>query len=563
MLLEMRVENFILIDKLSIQFHSGLNIFTGETGAGKSMIIGALSAGLGGKCNSDSIRQNADKAFIQLVYEVEFPEAFESLGLELEDNMLIISREIHQNNRSIIRINDRAATLSTLIEVSKLLMDIHGQHAHQTLLYPKNHLNYLDLLGGESHRDLMQLVKQAYTVIKSLQTQISDIESLDLQHLDESYIKFQLDEINSVALTEDDEDHLEKKYAYYKNIEMIYSQIQTTVHLMSGDHDQEGMKSLTNLASRQLSDVSSYDTALEIFSSRMENISFELDDLSSELRHYLDHLDIDEREMYEVESRMNAVSALKVKYGKTIADILFKKDQLQDQLSIINDRDSKIDLLKEDLKQQRKIYVDHAKRLSASRLLLKTAFEKAVEQELNDLNMQDCSFEVNFNWLEKNEYRLALTGLDQVEFMISTNKGMPKGPLSKIASGGEISRIMLAIKLALSNHDFINSLVFDEVDTGISGNTAIVVSEKIYTITQNYQVICITHLPQIAAMSDRHFILNKVTHKNSTTTEVVEINNEEKHKELARMLSGYDHSQLSIDAAIELLTLANKFKRIS
>lgn len=560
MLLEMRVENFILIDKLSIEFHKGLNIFTGETGAGKSMIIGALTAGLGGKANSDSIRIGAEKAFIQLVFDIEDVDPFIDLGIEIEDNILIITRELLQNNRSIIRINDRAATISTLGEVSKLLMDIHGQHAHQTLLYPKNHLSYLDLLGDQAHQELLDLVKSDYLEIKSLQNQIKEIESVDLHDLDESYIRFQLSEIESVQLTADDEATLEQKFEYYKNIENIYTNIQNTIQILSGSHDSNGLKDMINLAAKQVSDIETYDQILSSFSERFHTIAFELDDLSTELRHYVENLEVDEQEMHDVEMRMNAVSALKVKYGKSIQDILFKQEQLTQQLTLITERDQKIEQLTELLINNQKQYIQNAKRLSEKRLALKTSFEKAVESELNDLNMQDCQFEIVFKWLEKNEVRLAPTGLDLIEFMISTNPGMPKGPLSKIASGGEISRIMLAIKLALSNHDFINSLVFDEVDTGISGNTALVVGEKIHTITQNYQVICITHLPQIAAMADRHFILQKKSETSNTTTLVARIEAEDIHKELARMLSGYNDSQLSIDAAKELLTLSKSYK---
>ncbi len=560
MLIEIRIENFILIESLNLSLDKGLNVFTGETGAGKSMIIGAINAGLGGKVSADLIRSGATKAVVQLVFAIDNPSIFssiEDMGLDLEDDLLIITREILPSNRSVIRLNDRVITISTLKSLSDLLIDIHGQHEHQSLLYPRNHLKYLDLMGGESHQTLISEVQELYTEIKRVQLEIEKIS--DTESGDINYLRYQLQEINTLNLTSEDENDLEEKYEYYKHLELIFQNTQSITEILSGDQDTN-VKEMLQTVSKLLNSIASYDPKLENYSTQINDVMYQIDDLQSEFRHYLDGLDVDEQEMFETEERMNAVNELKLKYGKTVHDILVKRSEINDQLDKALRRDEILDDLNKAIVSARKDYIEKAKQLQSSRRVLKEQFIPQVVKELSVLNMESCQFEIAFveKKLPDGEYRLSPNGFDDIEFMISTNLGMPVKPLSKIASGGEISRIMLAIKIALAHHDVISTLVFDEVDTGISGNTALIVGEKIYEITTNYQVICITHLPQIAVMGERHFLIQKDLGR----TEVIELNEDDRLSEIARMLSGMSTSHTSRQNAREMLVKAVNTKHI-
>ncbi len=564
MLIEMRIENFILIEALNLTFSKGLNIFSGETGAGKSMIIGAINAGLGGKVSADLIRKGAPKALVQLIFSVEEQEVIESLtaiGIDMDGDLLIVTREILPSNRSVVRLNDRVITLPTLRALSDLLIDIHGQHEHQTLLYPKNHLKYLDLMGDLKHQGLIESVKDEYTIIKGLQKEIEELSVVE--NVDVNYLNFQLQEIDALKLTEDDERHLEDKFKYYKNIETIFSNTQSVLQILSGEQEN-GVKEMLTKAISLITEVSTFDEKLQTYLTQFNDTLYQLDDLQSEVRHYVEGLDVDEKEMFEVEERMNAINELKIKYGKTVEDILTKRTELEDKLSIATQREQILAELHHKILTSKKNYIKKSKVLQASRHKLKLEFELNVLKELKLLNMIDCQFDATFveKKLPDGEYRLSPNGFDDVEFMISTNPGMSLKPLAKIASGGEISRIMLAIKIALSHHDVIKTLVFDEVDTGISGQTAIVVGEKIQEITRDYQVLCITHLPQIAVMADCHFYINKSVNQGLGVTDVKSLDDHEKLSEIARMLSG-TNSDTAKQNAKEMLTQAKIYKSIS
>jgi len=563
MLLEMRIENFILIEALNLSFDRGLNVFTGETGAGKSMIIGAINAGLGGKVSPDLIRKGANKSIIQLVFadlSDEVIQLLDELGFS-DIDMVIITREILPSNRSVVRLNDRVITLPTLKKLSDVLIDLHGQHEHQTLLYPKNHMKYLDLMGDKSHINLIDQVKEAYNNIKSVQRKIEEL-SID-ENVDVNYLKFQLQEIDALNLTEDDENNLENKYKYYKNLENIFTNTSGVLQIVSGE-EAFGVKEMLEKASTLLGEVSSFDDTLMKYQESFSDIIYRLEDIQSDVRRYVDNLDVDEQEMFEVEERMNAINELKVKYGRSIEDILIKRDELDKKLLVATQRENMLEALNHEIIELKREYVSVAKELQKSRHDLKKNFESLVIEELAVLNMNNCKFNAEFveRKLQDGEYKLSPNGFDEVEFMISTNPGMPIKPLAKIASGGEISRIMLAIKIALSQHDIINSLVFDEVDTGISGKTAIVVGEKIHKLTSDYQVLCITHLPQIAVMADKHFYINKAVSNGMGITDVETLDSVKQLTEIARMLSGTG-SDTAKQNAKEMLEQAQLYKDIS
>ncbi|MBN2796854.1 MAG: DNA repair protein RecN [Clostridia bacterium] len=562
MLRELRIENFILITKLHLNFNKGLNIFTGETGAGKSMIIGAINAGLGEKVNSDCIRIGAEKAEVQLIFDIEDQEVsngIKALGVEMEDTLLIVTRVILPSNRSTIRLNDRVVTLSTLNEVGKLLMDIHGQHAHQGLLYPKNHLKYLDMMGSSNHQADLEQVFTSYHTIKQIQQKLEHLVNLSPEY-DADYLSYQLNEIDALNLTEEDDEPLTQKYEYYKHLETIHSHVSQLSQLFSADEGYS-IKDMLQTGISLIQPIHSYDEQLDRIHGALHNMMYAADDAFSELRHFMDNMEVDEEEMRYVEERVNTINHLKMKHGKKITDILEKREEINRRLKEIEQHANEIQFLEQQLVSEKRNYLKAAKALSESRQQITKLFVQGVTVELDVLNMKDSIFDIKFfeNTLNEGEYRLSPYGLDQVEFMISTNPGMPIGPLSKIASGGEMSRIMLAIKLALAHHDAIDTLVFDEVDTGISGHTARVVGEKLYDVSSNYQVLCITHLPQIAAMADEHFLIQKNSYDASTETSVLSLNSEERKRELARMLSG-QVSEVSLRNAEEMVADANRIK---
>jgi len=422
-------------------------------------------------------------------------------------------------------------------------------------------MKYLDLMGDKSHINLIDQVKEAYNNIKSVQRKIEEL-SID-ENVDVNYLKFQLQEIDALNLTEDDENNLENKYKYYKNLENIFTNTSGVLQIVSGE-EAFGVKEMLEKASTLLGEVSSFDDTLMKYQESFSDIIYRLEDIQSDVRRYVDNLDVDEQEMFEVEERMNAINELKVKYGRSIEDILIKRDELDKKLLVATQRENMLEALNHEIIELKREYVSVAKELQKSRHDLKKNFESLVIEELAVLNMNNCKFNAEFveRKLQDGEYKLSPNGFDEVEFMISTNPGMPIKPLAKIASGGEISRIMLAIKIALSQHDIINSLVFDEVDTGISGKTAIVVGEKIHKLTSDYQVLCITHLPQIAVMADKHFYINKAVSNGMGITDVETLDSVKQLTEIARMLSGTG-SDTAKQNAKEMLEQAQLYKDIS
>lgn len=563
MLLEMYIENFLLIEKLNISLSEKLNIFTGETGAGKSMIFGALNVGLGQKINGDCVRANSKKTLIQLVFYISSDFVINKLieyGIELENGSLIITREVYTSGRTVIRLNDRIVTLSILREITSNLIDIHGQHAHQSLLYPKNHLELLDLMGSSSFNKLKEKVKKCYNEVRKIKNSIKELSNENLSNTDPSYLQFQIDEIEALNISKDDENSLEEKYNLYKNIETIIKTVQNTLQIVSGDHEDEGIKEKSYLAVKNIENVVSFDDKLLNILEILNSISFQLDDVSSELRVYIENIDVDEQEMFEVEQRMNSINELKLKHGNSIQLILEKKEFLKNQLNIITSKDSLLKSLNFELLKKEEEYLSYATLLSQDRRILSKKFISDVSDQLMMLNMSNCKFEVSFRELDDASIKYSSNGIDSVEFLISTNPGMALKPLAKIASGGEISRVMLAIKIAVSDVDQTGTLVFDEVDTGISGVTAVVVGEKLQEISNRYQIICITHLPQIAVMADSHFLINKTVENAFANTTVVKLGQQRRYSEVARMLSGDQESNISIENAQEMIENALRYK---
>ena len=562
MLLDLRVKNFALIEQLEINFNDGLNVLTGETGAGKSIIIGALEMLLGGRASRDVIRSGKEKAYIEAVYE---PDKFqiinnilEEYGIEPEDDILLLSREIKKTGRNRSRINGQLATLSMVRQISSYLVDIHGQHEHQSLLDVKLHLEFLDDFIGNKIKPLKEKVSDKYNKIKDINKKLNEIEIDDGEKARElDLLKFQINEIEKANLEVGEFEKLEKKYKKLSNAEDIFSTTGMIYNDINGDDfDNNGILDKIGHFMTELDTLKEYDEKIAEFHSQMETIYYSLQDLGYDIREYNENLDFDKKSLKEIADRLDTINNLKKKYGDSIDEILSYKQQMQERKDNLISQEDLIDELKAKRKKLKDEFYQKAKKLSKKRKKSAEKLEKRIKEELTDLAMEDVLFKVNFE--EKN---ISEDGIDNIEFMISPNPGEDLKPLAKIASGGELSRIMLAFKKIIAEIDKVDTLIFDEVDSGVGGKTAQKMAEKLAVIASKRQVICITHLPQIASMGDNHYYINKTAQEGETYTNIGKLEKNEKPEELARMLGGVKMTDTTLEHAEEMIKLAKKKKK--
>jgi len=562
MLLDLKVKNFALIEKLEINFKKGLNVLTGETGAGKSIIIGALEMLLGGRASREVIRNGKDKAYIEAVYEPEKLEIInnklEEYGIEPEEDILLLSREIKRTGRNRSRINGQLATLSMVSNVSSYLVDIHGQHEHQSLLDVKLHLDFLDDFIGEKIISLKEKVTNKYNEIKNINKKLQEMEIDEGEKARElDLLEFQINEIENANLKTGEFKKLEKEYKKLSNAEDIFATTGMIYNDINGDDfNNNGILDKIGHFMTELDSLKEYDDKLDSFHSQMENIYYTLQDLGYEIREYNENLDFDKKRLKEIEDRLDTINNLKKKYGETIEEILEYNQKMKKRRNELVSQEDLINELKEKRKNIKAEYYNKAEELSKIRKNSAKNLEEKIKDELTDLAMEDVLFKVKFE-----EKDLAGDGIDDIEFMISPNPGEDLKPLAKIASGGELSRIMLAFKKIIAEIDKVDTLIFDEVDSGVGGKTAQKMAEKLAVIGSKRQVICITHLPQIASMSDNHFYINKTAENGKTYTNINKLNGEEKPKELARMLGGVKMTDTTLDHAEEMIKLAEKKKK--
>ncbi|MGM0436729.1 MAG: DNA repair protein RecN [Bacillota bacterium] len=562
MLLDLRVKNFALIKKLEINFNDGLNVLTGETGAGKSIIIGALEMLLGGRASRDVIRKGKEKAYIEAVYEPEKLELInnklEEYGIESEDDILLLSREIKRTGRNRSRINGQLATLSMVRNISSYLVDIHGQHEHQSLLNVKLHLDFLDDFIGEKIMPLKNKINKKYNKIKNINKELKEIEIDEGEKARElDLLEFQINEIEKANLEIGEFEKLEKKYKKLSNAEDIFSTTGMIYNDINGDDfNNNGILDKIGHFMTELDSLKEYDEKLDKFHSQMENIYYLLQDLGYEIREYNEKLDFNKEILKEIEDRLDTINNLKKKYGDNIEEILEYKKKMKKRRDNLISQEDLIKELKDKRKKIKNDYYELAKELSNIRKKSAKNLEKRIKNELTDLAMEDVLFKVKF---EKKE--LSEDGIDNIEFMISPNPGEDLKSLAKIASGGELSRIMLAFKKIIAEIDKVDTLIFDEVDSGVGGKTAQKMAEKLAVIGSKRQVICITHLPQIASMGDSHFYINKTTEDGKTYTNIDKLKDKEKPKELARMLGGVKMTDTTLEHAEEMIKLAEKKKK--
>lgn len=558
MLRSLHVKNLALIDELEVEFEEGLNILTGETGAGKSIILGSVNLALGGRFTKDIIREGAESGFVELGFELKNPVQIQALaGLDIfpEDGMIILSRRFREG-RSVSRINGETVTMSVLKEVASVLIDIHGQHEHQSLLYKKNHLGFVDAFAGESVRDIKAKVEDAYRTYQKKKKQLSEADMDESQRAKEmSFLQFEIDEIEKAGLAEGEDEELEVLFRRMENGRKI-AESASEAYAYTGGEAGSASENLSR-AIRAISAAAGYDEEAGCLESQLAEIDSLLNDFNRELSEYITSCEFSEEEFYETENRLNEINRLKTKYGNSVREILSYCQEQKEKLSRLEDYENFLEDLKKDCESARKKLAEYTRELTAARNAQGKILEKKIEAGLKDLNFADVTFEIAFG----STASYTALGMDDVEFCISMNPGQPVRPLVHVASGGEMSRIMLAIKSVMADKDNIETLIFDEIDVGISGRTAQKVSEKMAVIGRKHQVICITHLAQIAAMADVHFLIEKRTDSQDTTTGIRKLSEEDSAEELARILGGAKITDTVLENAREMKLLADGIKK--
>lgn len=558
MLRNLHVKNLALMDEMEVEFDEGLNILTGETGAGKSLIIGSINMALGQKATREMIKEGADYALVELIFEVQNEDTMEKLKeLDIfpEDGQIIMSRRI-TGGRSVAKINSESVSAAKVKEAAQLLIDIHGQHEHQSLTKKKMQLSLLDDYAGKEAAEAKVRVKKLYESYIALKRELEekDIDK-EQQKREMSFLEYEINEIEKAGLRPGEDEELEESYRRMVNGKKI-AEACGAAYRMTSD-SAESATEQTGRALRELNGVISYDANLESLEEQLTQIDSLLGDFNREMADYLESLEFEEEEFYETENRLDEINRLKSKYGDTVEQILEVKAEKENRREALLDYDAYLKELKERLRSVEEDLEKASAKLSKIRQKYAKELSALIREHLLDLNFETVELTMHF---EKTGHFTA-NGYDEAEFLISTNPGEELKPLGKIASGGELSRVMLALKTVLAEDDEIETLIFDEIDTGISGRTAQKVSEKMNLIGRNHQVICITHLPQIAAMADTHFLIEKQVEDGRTRSEIQKLREEESVTELARMLGGVSITETVLKNAKEMKELASKTKK--
>jgi DNA repair protein RecN (Recombination protein N) len=566
LLAELSIKNFAIIESLSISLEKGLTVLTGETGAGKSIIIDAIHLLVGGRGSAEFVRYGEKRAEIEGLFLLEDDhhpcvQKAAEFGIEASEGMLILRRDISNSGKSICRINGKLVTLSILREIGRTLIDIHGQHEHQDLMLQDQHLSMLDQYGGKTIEDAVneyQAVYKKYRELKQKIQKLSESEQEMAHRLD--LIQFQKKEIERADLKQGEEKDLLEERKKISNYEKIYKALQNSYNALHGE--QRGLDWI-GLAMGQTEDITDLDEALKEVHETISNSFYLLEEISYKIRDQLDMLEFDPNRLDFIEGRLNEMNQLKRKYGHSVEEILEYASKIEEEIEKIENRDLHISNLSKDLEAVTADLLIEAQNVSKIRKQLAKTLIHKIHQELKDLYMGKTTFDITFkkqNNHELDEVNFKKNGIDEIEFFISTNPGEPMKPLAKVASGGELSRIMLAIKSIFSIHQGITAIIFDEVDTGVSGRVAQSIAEKIQNVSVGSQVLCITHLPQVAAMADTHLYIAKETTENRTKTSVKSLSFTEKIAEIGRMISGVEITDLTNEHAKELLEQAGKIK---
>lgn len=555
MLHNLHVENLALIDETNVEFGPGLNILTGETGAGKSLLVGSINLALGAKADSELIRTGETSALVEMSFESEDSELFsllEEMEIPVEGNFIEISRKIMQG-RSVIKVNGETVNAKQLRSITELLLDIHGQHEHQSLLNPKKHLEILDAFAGASIDGLLSSMSETYKEYVAAKKEYED-NNLDeaTRRRNKDLYEFELNEIDAAKLVSGEDEELENLFRKMANAKKIGDAL-TGVCALCGSDEEGSAGAGVGRALKELRGIASLDSELSAMESSLSDIEGMLHDFHREASGYLDGLEVDGETYYQTEQRLNVINHLKDKYGSSIDEILTYGDELREKIAAMDDYDSHMAALASKVSSLHKELVSLATEVSNTRQAKAKELQDALVVILKELSFPDVRFVVS---VTQNEEPTAL-GFDNVEFLFSANVGESIRPLKDVASGGELSRVMLGIKTLLADKDAIDTLIFDEIDAGISGKTAWQVAGKLGELSKAHQVICITHLPQIAAKADNHFKINKDNDGVRTNTRIQKLDYDGSVLELARLLGSEDVTESALSNARELLEKAH------
>ena len=555
MLRELRLNNLAIIKNLDLEFNDKFIALTGETGAGKSIILNGISLLIGERSHTDMIRNGAQGLFAEGVFELNENQKkrLDELGFEIEDDELIITRYFDRNAKSKITVNGSRMTLSRLKELMVNIIDLVGQHEHQFLLNSDYHLHLLDRFLDDEGKMLSKKIRESVNKIKKLNLQIGNIEEEKSKIAEKKDIlEFQLNEINSLELKENEDNELEEEYKILFNAGKISEKLEETSQFL-----KEGEFSiLTALgrAKRNLEQLSGLSESYSELYDKIESVLYEVEEISYSVDNFVGDVEIDDKKLEKIVERIDNINKLKLKYGSTITEILEYRDKIEKDLSLVNFESEELENLKKEKSELVGQYFQDSERLSEIREKIAENLQNTVDVQLDDLNMENAKFKVEITKTQE----ITVYGMDNAEFMIAANVGETFKPLAKIASGGEISRIMLALKTVFSAVDNISVLIFDEIDTGISGETVRRVAEKLRELSKNTQIICVTHSPQIAGKAQQQFFIKKEIENNFTETKVHELNTEERIREIARIISGDNITEASINHAKEIMGLWDK-----
>lgn len=558
MLLNLHVKNLALIEEVDVDFEKGLIVLTGETGAGKSLILGSVNIALGNKASKDMIRKGTDYSLVELTFSVSENCAKQLKKYDIymeEDNIVTVTRKISEG-RSISKINGETVNIKTLKNVMSLLIDIHGQHDHQSLLYTKNHLDILDKFAKDSILELKEQIKEEYSKYTKLIKKLEEFNIDEGQKAREiEFAEYEVNEIESANLKPEEDVQVEEEFKKLSNSKEIVSALSEIYNALSYE-TAGGLGDIINKAVMDINSIKGMDEKISQFQTELYDIDNLCRELTSQIYDYNSGMDFNPEYVREVEERLDVINHLKLKYGNSIEEILRYKEEKEEYLEKLNNMTDEMESVKNQISELEGTLNNLCTKLSEQRKKAAKELEVLVKQALVDLNFIAVEFEIQITRKES----IGENGFDNVEFMISTNPGESVKPLVKVASGGELSRIMLAIKSILATEDDIDTLIFDEIDTGISGQTAMKMAEKMAKISRNHQVICISHLSQIAAMADSHYLIKKTADENSTTTSIKKLTRQQSIEELVRINGGSGITEAGLIHATEMKDMADRTK---
>ncbi|MGA4513620.1 DNA repair protein RecN [Staphylococcus caledonicus] len=559
MLQTLSIKQFAIIDELEIHFSDGLTVLSGETGSGKSIIIDAIGQLIGVRASSDYVRHGEKKAIIEGIFDIDNSkdaiEVLHNLDIDIDEDFLLVKREIFSSGKSICRLNNQIVTLQDLRKVMQELLDIHGQHETQTLLKQKYHLKLLDDYAEEKYLKTKEKYQHIFNEYKNKKQELEELESADqalLQRLD--LMKFQYEELTEASLKEGEAEQLEVDIRRIQNSEKLSLALNNAHLTLTDEH------AITDRLYELSNHLQSIDEILpDKFTKLKEDIDqfyYTLEDAKHELYDEMSNTEFDEQTLNELESRMNLLNNLKRKYGKDISELINYQDKLKNEIAKIENYEESTSQLRDEIAQLYKQVMSQGKKLSDERRKVALVLRDHIVAEIQNLQMKDANLEISFQPLESP----TINGIEFVEFLISPNKGEPLKSLNKITSGGELSRIMLALKSIFVQSRGQTAILFDEVDSGVSGQAAQKMAEKMRDIAEYIQVICISHLPQVASMSDHHLLISKASTDDRTTTQVKELEDDDKVDEIARMISGASVTELTRENAKEMIAQNNRNK---